>query len=113
MNKLFGGALAVIVLAACSANGSKSNPQTVTLTGGSVLYVYDSLAHGGGDLQAATLRDSLAHGGGDMKVIVLTGTNPSSTPSSGNKPTNASCRLNVIHDTSVTAPTVIRIEASC
>jgi hypothetical protein len=113
MNKLLGGTLAIVALAACSANGSNSNPHAVTLTGGAVLYVYYSLAHGGADRQAAALRDSLAHGGADSRVIILTGTNASSTPSNGNTAPTVSCTLTAIHDTSVKAPAVITVEASC
>ena len=109
MYKILGSTLALLALTACP----KDNPQTVTLSGGAVLYVYDSIAHGGGDASAASLRDSLAHGGGDVKPVILV-ISASSTPSNGTASSTAtSCRLNAIHDTSAGAGAVIRVEGSC
>jgi hypothetical protein len=107
MYKISGGALALLTLIACVKD---NNPRAVPLAGGAVtLYVYDSVAHGSGDLRVA--RDSLAHGSGDLTAldptIVLTPV-ASSTPSK-----NAKCTLNVVHDTSAGSSGEIRITASC
>jgi|1185.fasta_scaffold885594_1 hypothetical protein len=108
MYKVLGSTLALLALTACP----KDNPQTVTLSGGAVLYVYDSIAHGGGDASVAVLRDSLAHGGGDVKPIIFI--SASSTPSNGTASSTAtSCRLNAIHDTTAGAGGVIRVEGGC
>src|SRR3954470_22398144 len=68
MYKVLGSTLALLALTACP----KDNPQTVTLSGGAVLYVYDSIAHGGGDAMVAVLRvsDSFARGGGGVGGVV-------------------------------------------
>ncbi|HEY1952235.1 MAG TPA: hypothetical protein VGG76_05465 [Gemmatimonadaceae bacterium] len=114
MHKILGGLFALFAATACA----KENPQTVALSGGATLSVYDSIAHGSGDLTAYSVGDSVAHGSGDLhaidSMIVLTSApiNASSTPSNSSKPTGQTCRLNVIHDPSAT-PTIIRIEAKC
>ncbi|HST06994.1 MAG TPA: hypothetical protein VLJ83_02425 [Gemmatimonadaceae bacterium] len=110
MYKVLGSALALLLLTACSTDNRKGNPQTVRLTGGAVLYVFDSIAHGGADLSAVSLRDSLAHGGGDSRPIILT--SASSTPSRGTTSSTTTSCLIAIHDTT-RAGGVIRVEGGC
>ena len=110
MYKVLGSALALFLLAACTSDTRKGNPQAVRLTGGAVMYVFDSIAHGGADLSAVSFRDSLAHGGGDATPIILT--SASSTPSRGTASSTTTSCLIAIHDT--TRPGgVIRVERGC
>ena len=104
MLKAIGGAIGVLMLTACPNN----NAQTLTMGSmGTMSFAYDSVTHGGGDLQAAKTTDT---------AFVLVGTSTSgsasSTSSTGSTTAAITCNATVSYDNSK-SPKAVALILSC
>ena len=103
MLKAISGAIGVLILTACSSGST----QTLTMPGGTMTFAYDSVTHGGSDIQSAKTTDT---------ALVLVGTSTSgsasSTSSTGSTTTAITCNATVSYDNSK-SPRAVALILSC